>query len=276
MKIQQFTQSGTINNEDAIYACDRFGFVIDGATGLLKENVSNMPSDAAWFSQTLKSYLIENLNNYSLTIQDIMKNAIIEIDRRYNLFKGAENVRSKPSAGIALFRINNGILEYFILGDCSLIVKDNQNKINHLKLDDLTRLDNINIDKMKTIAKQKNINVIEARPFINDDLVKTRLSQNTSEGYWIVADNPDAVNHALCGTIPVESVKQLVGLSDGFSQIYDTFEYYTKEQLLKNLCKTSIEDIYKILWNLQEQDKHCNNHPRFKTRDDASTFNIEF
>ena len=276
MKIKQFTMPGANCNEDAVYACDKFGFVIDGATGLLKENVSNMPSDAQWFSQTLKEYLIQNLPNYTLSVQDIMKNAILEIDRRYNQFNGAENVKSKPSAGIALFRLNNNFLEYFILGDCSLIVRDNQNQINHLKLDDLTKLDNININKMKTIAKQKGINVIDARGFINDDLVKTRLSQNTNQGYWIVSDNPEAVNHAFCGKIPVSNLTQLIGLSDGFSQIYDTFGYYTKEQLLKNLCTTPIEDIYKILWNLQEEDKHCNEHPRFKIRDDASIFEITF
>jgi len=275
MKITQFTMPGGTHNEDAVYACEKFGFVIDGATGLLKENISNMPSDAQWFSHTLKKYLIENLPNYTFSIKDIIKNAIVEIDKIYNQFKGSENVKSKPSAGIAIFRIVGDFFEYFVLGDCSLIILDN-NKVKHLKLDDISKLDSKNLNKMKAIAKEKNINVIEARNLINDDLVKTRLSQNTKGSYWIISDNTEAVDHALCGNLPLKNITQIVGLSDGFSQIFDKFNYCTKEELLQTLCNTSIEDIYKTLWHLQEEDKFCNKYPRFKIRDDASIFNINF
>jgi len=276
MKIKQFTMPGQTHNEDAVFVCDKFGFVIDGATGLLKENISSMPSDAQWFSQTLKNYLIEHLPNLSISLKTVIKNAIIEIDKLYNQFDGSKMVKSKPSAGIALFRINNNILEYFILGDCSLIIRDNKNKLKHLKLDDLSKLDETNINKMKKIATEKNINVIEARSLINDHLIKTRLSQNTKGSYWIISDNPNATKHALCGNIALKNITQLVGLSDGFSQIFDKFNYYTKEELLQNLCNLPIEKIYKTLWNLQEEDKFCNNYPRFKIRDDASIFNINF
>ena len=66
MKIKDFTKPGATHNEDAIYTCEKFAFVIDGATGLLKENISNMQSDAQWFSNSLKAYLIENLTDFSL------------------------------------------------------------------------------------------------------------------------------------------------------------------------------------------------------------------
>jgi len=276
MKIKDFTKPGATHNEDAIYTCEKFAFVIDGATGLLKENISDMASDAQWFSQTLKKYLIENLTNCSLSIKDIIKNAILEINKKYDHFKGADKITSKPSASIALFRINKDILEYFILGDCSLIIRYKTNNLKHLKLDDLSKLDKANIKKMKKIATQKSINVIEARSLINDSLVKTRLSQNTEGSYWIISDNLEAVNHSLCGNIPIKNISQIVGLSDGFSQIFDKFKFYTKKELLQLLNTSSIEDIYKTLWRLQEEDKFCNNYPRFKIRDDASIFNINF
>lgn len=276
MEIKDFTKPGATHNEDAIYTCEKFAFVIDGATGLLKENISDMPSDAQWFAQSLKNYLIENLSNYSLSIKDIIRNAILEINKKYNHFKGADKITSKPSASIALFRIYNDILEYFILGDCALIIKDYKNKIKHIKINDLTNLDNLNIKKMKSIACKNQIDVIDARNLINNDLLKTRLSQNTEEGYWIISDNLEAVNHALCGTMPVKNIKELIGISDGFSQIYDKFNYYTKKELFEELNNNTIDSIYKTLWNLQEEDKLCNNFPRFKIRDDASIFYIVF
>lgn len=274
MKIKQFTKPAIKVNEDVVYASEHFGFVIDGATGLLKENITDKPSDAQWFVECLKKFLVEHLANNQLAIKDIVREAIVDVNNKYNSFEGAENVKSKPSAGIAIYRINNNFLEYFILGDCSLLVKQ-KNKVEHLKLDDLTKLDNINISKMQVLAKQKNINVIDARPLINDDLVKTRLSQNTENGYWIVSDDVNAVDHALQGKLPLENIRQIVGLTDGFSQVFDVFEIYSKESLLDTLCQKQIEDIYEELWKKQEEDKFCNNCPRFKLRDDASVFSVE-
>ena len=129
---------------------------------------------------------------------------------------------------------------------------------------------------MTQIAKEKNINVIDARPMINDDLVKTRLSQNTKDGYWIVSDSLDAVDHALTGTLNANEISQVVGLSDGFSQIFDTFGILDKETLVKKLKTENLQDLYQILWNKQEEDKFCNKFPRFKIRDDASAFNVIF
>ena len=48
-------------NEDCVYLCDDFGFVMDGATGLLKENITNCVSDAKWYVEEFKNFLIKNL-----------------------------------------------------------------------------------------------------------------------------------------------------------------------------------------------------------------------
>lgn len=271
-----FTKAGLKTNEDTVYTNDNFGFVIDGATGLLKERITDKDSDAQWFAEALKNYLVKNLGNNELSIQEVMRGAITKINNDYNALEGAENVKSRPSAGTCIYRLNGDKFEYFILGDCSLLVENKNGEITHLKTEDIQRLDGINIDKMAKIAKEKNINVIDARPMINDDLVKTRLSQNTKEGYWIVSDSLDAVDHALTGTLNANEISQIVGLSDGFSQIFDTFGIFDKETLVKKLKTENLQDLYQILWNKQEEDKFCNKFPRFKTRDDASALNVIF
>lgn len=101
MKIRQFTKPTIKVNEDTVFACKDFAMVIDGATGLLKENVTNKPSDAQWFAEAIRDYLINNVCDISKSLVDILKEAIISVDRKYNAFSGAENVKSKPSAGIA-------------------------------------------------------------------------------------------------------------------------------------------------------------------------------
>jgi len=277
MIINGFTMPAKELNEDAMYVSEKFGFVLDGATGLLKENVSPIKSDAAWFTQTFREFFINNLGDMSKSFQEIVIKGIIEIDNTYMSFPNAETVKSKPSSGAAIYRINNDKFEYFILGDCSFLIEDTKGTVTHLKLDDLTRLDAININKMAKIAKEKGINVVDARELINDDLVKTRLMQNTDEGYWILSDDTEAPSHALVGEIPLENINQIVGTSDGFSQIYDTFFIYTKEELIEKLQNgTSIETLYKTLCTEQDKDALCNEKPRFKLRDDATLIYAKF
>lgn len=263
-------------NEDCVYLCDDFGFVMDGATGLLKENITNCVSDAKWYVEEFKNFLIKNLKTKK-NLKEIMKDGITYVSNTYNNIEGATSVKSKPSSGIALFRKNENNIEYFILGDCQLIIKDKKNIITKLQLNDLPKLDNINIGRMVKIAKEKNINVIDARPLINDYLVETRLTQNTNNGYWILSDDINAVDHALQGTLNLKDIKQIIGLTDGFSQLYEVFKVFTYEELVNliNNKKISLDNLYDTLFTLQENDSNCNRYPRFKIRDDASIFNYE-
>lgn len=263
-------------NEDCVYLCDDFGFVMDGATGLLKENITNCVSDAKWYVEEFKNFLIKNLKTKK-NLKEIMKDGITYVSNTYNNIEGATSVKSKPSSGIALFRKNENNIEYFILGDCQLIIKDKKDIITKLQLNDLPKLDNINIGRMVKIAKEKNINVIDARPLINDYLVETRLTQNTNNGYWILSDDINAVDHALQGTLNLKDIKQIIGLTDGFSQLYEVFKVFTYEELVNliNNKKISLDNLYDTLFTLQENDSNCNRYPRFKIRDDASIFNYE-
>lgn len=276
MKVQTFTKPAISVNEDTVFACENYAMVIDGATGLLKENITDRPSDAQWFSETMKDYLVENLGNTSKSIEDIMKDAILFVDKKYHTFDGAENVKSKPSAGIAVLRRNGDNIEYFLLGDCTITIKDKSGKIHHLWIEDLPILDGKNIDKMARLAKEKNINVIDARPLISDDLLATRLTQNTPQGYYILSNDTTACDHALVGSFPIENIDSIYGVTDGFGQIFDVFKIHSKEELFDELKSRKIEDIYRELYDTQEKDKFCNNYPRFKVRDDSAIFYLEF
>ena len=278
VKKQMLTKAGkTIEetNEDCVYVCDKFGFVIDGATGLFKENYSPLKSDARWFAQFIKDFLVNNLTK-KISLQQILKECVIQVNKKYDSFKDSQNAISRPSAGIALFRVNDDKVEFFVLGDCQIFVKSKSGNIQKLSLNDLPRLDQINISKMTMLAKIRNIDVIDARPLINDDLIATRLTQNTDKGYWILSNSIEAIDNGLYITMPISEIRQIIAMTDGYSQIIDTFHLYTIQQisdLLEN--GTKLESLYEKLYNAQEKDKECNYYPRFKIRDDASCLEFE-
>ena len=75
----------------------------------------------------------------------------------------------------------------------------------------------------------------------------------------------------------MKDIKQIIGLTDGFSQLYEVFKVFTYEELVNliNNKKISLDNLYDTLFTLQENDSNCNRYPRFKIRDDASIFNYE-
>ncbi len=229
-----------------------------------------MESDAQWFVNGWKTFLNKNTTN-TKPLHEILKEGVELIESNYLNIEGAKEVKSKPSSGIALYRVINNELEYFLLGDCGLIVSLESGEVIHLQPQQLTKLDQINIDRMAKLAKEKNIDVVNARPLINEYLVETRLTQNTKDGYYILSDSYESIDNGLYGKIDFTNVTQIIALSDGFSQIFDTFGIMQVDKFVEIIeSGYSLGELYNTLWNLQEKDKLCNKYPRFKVRDDAT------
>ena len=275
MKKQTFTKAGTNRNEDTVFANNFFGFVIDGATGLAGKTVSPCESDAQWFALALAERLKFDLMNPK-DIRTILTKILKEVNNDFNSFDGAENVPIKPSAGIAIYRIVGDFVEYFVLGDCSILFKTNDGNIFHYHCTDLEPLDKANIALMQKRAIENGIDVIDAFPLIMDELQYVRNLKNKENGYYILSDDIEAVKHGIYGVIEKNKIQDILLTTDGFSQIFDVFNAYNKAELFEALKTKNLEDIYAELYALQEQDKKCNKHPRFKTRDDATAAHIEF
>ena len=275
MKIQTFTAAGKQFNEDIMFCCENYGFVLDGATGVLGQKFTNADSDAKWFSNTIAKYLIYNLPNLSWSLSKVLKQAIIETKKEYTKFNNSQQVKDFPSCCCAMFRINKQKIEYILLGDCAIIYKQTNGTIDVLRPQDNINLDKTNLQILKQISIQQKKSVLECRPQIQEYIVKGRLSKNTPNGYWIVSDKPNAVNHAIKGSFYLKDIDSLAIMSDGYSQIFDTFNYYNEKSFYNALQKYGVKKIYDKLFKLQNKDKNCNKHPRFKVRDDATIIYIQ-
>lgn len=278
MKIDCFRKPAKNSNEDFVYICDDFGFIIDGATGVSDFVVTNEISDAKWFSHKIGEYLEEALKDFEKELKEIVKEAIVYVDNEFSKFYRASMAEVKPSSTLSIFRKRNNMLEYFVLGDSPLLVKYKDGQVRELIANQqLIVFEKQNLRKLVEIATQREINVSEARPFVKEYLLAQRQKMNKEDGYYILADDVEAVEHALYGTIRLDLIQSVMGMSDGFSQIYDVFEIYSKKKLFKEVENgKTFEELYRELYNCQEKDKTCNMYPRFKIRDDVSIFYAEF
>ena len=263
-------------NEDYAYANDEFYFVIDGATSLTTQKFSKEATDAKWFAKNLCKFLKTALLDKSKNLTQILKLAIIKLKQDYLALSKNNVVIDMPSAAICVCRKNNNKLEYFVLGDCGFLIKTPQ-YIKDITTTDIAKLDKRDIDTMIQLSKQTNISILEARKKIADQVLAKRLSKNTPNGYYIISDDPNACDHAVCGEIDIEDNTQIVLYSDGFSQIWDTVYKYSISKVFDLLNSGyKLKQIVKDLRTIQQLDKDCNDYPRFKKSDDSSAIYVKF
>ena len=267
-----FTKAGREWNEDRCYSCEDYAFAIDGATGLGDEKVSNLNSDAEWYSEWWKTYLIEGLKDYSRPIHEIVYKGVGLIVDEFKKLAGNKVVEIFPSAAVNIARkLQNGNIEIYVLGDSPMIV---QNVAGHsFEISDT--LNNINdgitLATLHYHAKKDNIPFFEARKKYAEVIAQARVTKNNIWGYNVLSDVAEAVNKGIYKILDGNVFKKVLLMTDGYSQAYDTFNLYSIDEFAMSLDSVqSAEKIYEELYNAQEDDKDAINHLRFKIRDDAT------
>ncbi len=273
--MEQICYGGREWNEDYAYSCEKYCFVLDGATSLIPEKYSKEESDAKWYSHAFGKFLETTLSDFSKSISEIIKEGIDIIINEYKTLAGDKKIVDFPSSCVAVIRRNKNKIEYFVLGDCGILFK-RKNDIKDFTDSILPVLDKKNIDDMVKIAKQKHIDAIEARKFVDADILKKRLTKNTENGYWILCDDKTACDHAIQGELKIKKGDEFLLYSDGFSQIWDTVKIKTESEVFEFLGQGgTLVDLYKMLYAEQENDLGCNKYPRTKIRDDATAIYLK-
>lgn len=264
-------------NEDKITIIDGAAWVLDGATGITGKRITEEETDALWYVEKINDYLINNINT-SKSLKDIMKFAIREVKENYATYEGYKNLDEVdyPCAAIALVRFDNTELEYYVIGDCTLIYKEKDEKAVEIVDKRIIELEEKILNSMVKVSKEKEISILEARKYCDNEVLDVRKMKNRSNGYWILELNEEAIDNGLYGKIDISKELFISLTSDGFSQYYDTFnlaEGYS--EFIDILKESNIDDLYNNLFLSQEDDSKCNNYPRLKKRDDSSIIYFE-
>jgi len=263
-------------NEDVANLNKHGAWILDGATGLNGKNLIDKDSDAKWYVKQWDEYVNKNFHRTDIDLKRIVKEGInIVKDKYYNRVKD-KSIKSLdlPSSSIVLTRWIKDTLEYFILGDCTLIIENN-NKLNVIKDDSVTKLDNKVFQAMDEIMKKEGKTLPEAKKEVNNLIVRNRLLKNTNEGYWILGFDAEAVDRGLYGKIPFNSDTKLLMASDGFSAITDRYNYIDMENLIHEAQNKGLDNLCRKLREIEEEDSSGDKYPRFKKNDDASAIYIE-
>lgn len=260
-------------NEDLAYVADSSAWILDGSSGLNDQKYTNSPSDGHWFVQKWNEYLQEAITDYTKDLKSIVIEGIDTIKDNYlkSLIKPNFNPISFPSSSIVVVRIKKTRLEFFILGDCTLVVESIDSSYKSIIDDRIDVFDNLAIIEIHKLQKTEQISFNEARARTLPLLRKHRSLKNKSNGYWILEFDKNAVEHAIYKEEKLLGETHLLLMSDGFAQLSTTFNKTKNVGELLGLAKRlNLSHLYGEIRAFAEKDNECQFFPRLKRLDDAS------
>lgn len=255
-------------NEDICFTSESMAWVLDGASGLYKQQITNQKSDAAWFVHQLDSYLKKHLMD-DMDINEIIRNALIEIKERFLCFPNAKSVEDYPSCAAAILRVRNDVLEYYVMADCELLLKDKNENITKISDYRVSQFDDKAIQMAIQEAKRTNTSVWECHDVMIPMELENRKMKNEKGGYFALSDNPDVCEEALMGSFDINNLTSLCLCSDGFAQYYQTMKVVEDEEsLFHDLETLSLANMHERMYQKQQADATLTSYPRFRLTDD--------
>jgi hypothetical protein len=213
-------KGGPRYSEDRLGKCGSVAWVIDGASAVSEQRVTDHESsDASWLVERLEEALQDLSGETDLTLQQLVAKAIMHTaERAAKDWKAEPEV--PPSAALGVIRSDGHRTEYLVLADISVIFRTGESEA--LEITD-QRVDSANTEARSamTALLDEGLSIEEARRATMPFLARARSQMNKEGGYWVAARDEHAVDHALCGE--VEGVSEVILASDGFMRILRPF-----------------------------------------------------
>ncbi|WP_328735140.1 integrase [Streptomyces bobili] len=251
-------------NEDFAAAAPGAAVLLDGA-GVAKAE-TGCTHGVAWFSATLGGLLLSTITAHpARPLADCLADAIGVVRLLHEDVCDLVH-RASPTSTVVAVRVDAEALEYLVLGDSSLLLADRgmgTTAVTDRRLDDVGKRLRGPVDALPTGSPEHAAALAEYR----DALTGLR---NRPGGFWIAGPDPRAAEHALTGTVPLDSLSSVTLLSDGATRLVDRFELTTWQETLAVLGSSGPAELIRRVREVEAGDPDGRRWPRGKAHDDAT------
>ncbi|MGY4745178.1 integrase [Streptomyces sp. ATMOS53] len=251
-------------NEDFAAAAPGAAVLLDGAGVAGAE--TGCTHGIAWFSSTLGGLLLSTITAHpARPLADCLADSIRVVRSLHENSCDLTN-RASPTSTVVAVRAGAGALEYLVLGDSTVLLADPDGKataVTDQRLDEVGKRLRGPVDELPTGSPEHAAALARYR----DSLTGLR---NRAGGFWIAGPDPQAAEHALIGTVPLESLASVTLLSDGATRLVDAFELATWEGTLSLLDSSGPHELIRCVREAEAGDPDGRRWPRGKAQDDAT------
>jgi hypothetical protein len=265
-------------NEDRCGHAGDYAWVIDGATGLAKQQyvAKDGQTDAAWLTENLNIYLQKHAPSCQGDMMQLLKDAQLYLKDLYDQQAIATPAIAEeyPTAALRIIRHHDGMVEGYYLADCSLVGGNDQNVFSHAGDPDILRLADMQKQEMARLMGDEDMSFDDMRAKILPTLQDTRRLMNTPldapDGYGVFAIHHDFTHRALHSQHKVEQDDHILLMSDGYYAAVDMYGLYTDSGLLNAVKAKGLSHVYNEIRETEDKDPHAKTFTRFKKGDDAT------
>lgn len=236
-------------NEDFAAATSTLAVLLDGA-GYSDDPAGPCTHDAHWFTRALGARLLVELGaEPPVWIAEGVARAIDGVIADHCATCRID-VATHPSSTVAVLRELPDVLEYYVLGD-STIVFDLTGEQPTVRSD--KRSSRVAVAERERVFATRR-GTAEHESALVDLAAAEGASRNVRDGYWIASTNPDAAARARQGHVSRGRVRRAALLSDGaaaaidryglmnWTQALDLIQADGPSQLIRQVRKAELSD----------------------------------
>lgn len=201
MEVRYATGAGTPGrpNEDYVACGPDWAALFDGATAPGGVD-GGCVHDVAWLVRNLAAEVAARMPLRETSLEDLLAEAITGLRGRHGGACDLANPDS-PSSTVSLCRLTGTTLEYLVLADSPLAVRNPAREPEVFRDDALDHLPG-------------------GRPYT---LRLVRETRNQPGGFWVASTIPGAARHAVRGTVALAPGAEVAVLTDGASRYAEVY-----------------------------------------------------
>ncbi|MCR5824188.1 MAG: hypothetical protein K6G60_07150 [Lachnospiraceae bacterium] len=255
-----------LENEDICDSCGNVFWVIDGATDLFGLNLFSTVDDVAYYvkhlNENIKKHCYENAE-----LSDIIKESVVDTNRELLLSINYTETYKLPCFAIAMARIQNNVFDYYVLGDCTIAIRDEEG-VRKITDDRIGTFSKKNVGQLSQLiqngeySKEREIEIYRL----------TRSCMNKKDGYWIGSCDPVGIVHGVSGKLAINKKTSYLAYTDGLAEAFEVFEIYTIDKL--KFQKEEIDYVLSKLINIRSYDTG-RAYTRVRQQDDIAFVLVE-
>lgn len=252
-------------NEDWSATTPDLVVVLDGATVRTETGCRH---GAAWFARKLGAAILSGAAVRSTPLRDVLADAVGEVAQLHPECDLTHP--GTPSAGVAIVRLDGGVLRWLVLGDVTVVLDTTGGivTVSDQRISASAAHQRAEADRHLIGTAEKAAALVEMK---HAELA----ARNTPDGYWIAATDPAAVEHAITGETPLDTVHRLAVLTDGAARFVDMFSLGGWGVVLDTIGQYGPRAFAQRVRRAEESDPLGAVYPRNKTSDDATVVFVE-
>jgi len=292
-RIEKTVREGTYTNEDLLSVRDGAAWVLDGTSGFSDRSLTDHPdSDGVWFVETADTYLHEEMDAetpLSEIVSTVIERVIadlcdavdiepaIEHDGSVPTVSDAVSMHELPGATIGLVRWDESALEYYSLGDSSILVTTDETTDHHIEGGPQPFDEELRGQVEEYLREKPEATPGDVRSAILPLIRESRQYREIPGGFWCLGVNPISATRAVTDHYTIEEVEHVSLFTDGLLNLVEPFGAFDGwTDVASYIDDYGTDAIVERIREIERGDPSMRQYPRLKPMDDIAVVHVGF